>query len=328
MQQPGSANSLKKATSRRAMSMSGQLSMFEPTNSPDIPKSTSLPASEAGLLPSAEPDGATTIPFGPALAPASRSPLPAGAKASTTTVTSGPSSEPSSPSDALQQSLESRLRALLTGSDLCEVIWKPWNTPWGQCLSRPRARVRTTSGTDFGSWLTPHCPRANDSDNTAGRFYPTKKQNDLAAQATWATPAARDWRSDRSQKSSEEMYGTKGRPLPRQVLEASPWPTPTSLSGGSETSNPPGNSRNLNKIREHALALYPTARANKWGPPDSHGNVSAWSGPSEQTEKRGALNPEFVCWLMGFPAVWVSCGVSAMQSIRAPRRRSSKQQPV
>jgi len=48
------------------------------------------------------------------------------------------------------------------------------------------------------------------------------------------------------------------------------------------------------------------------------------TGSSEPTEKRGALNPEFVCWLMGFPPAWVSCGVSAMQSIRDQRRSSSK----
>jgi hypothetical protein len=61
----------------------------------------------------------------------------------------------SSGSDALQRSLESRLRRCLSGSDLCEVIWKPWATPWGQSLSRPRARVRTTSETVSGLWATP-----------------------------------------------------------------------------------------------------------------------------------------------------------------------------
>lgn len=52
--------------------------------------------------------------------------------------------------------------------------------------------------------------------------------------------------------------------------------------------------------------------------------VVVMSGPPEPMEKRGALNPEFVCWLMGFPAEWVSCGVSAMQSTRVPPQRSSK----
>src|SRR5436853_469676 len=27
----------------------------------------------------------------------------------------------------------------------------------------------------------------------------------------------------------------------------------------------------------------------------------------EETENQGELNPEFVCWLMGFPHEWISC---------------------
>lgn len=76
--------------------------------------------------------------------------------------------------------------------------------------------------------------------------------------ATWATPTTRDWRSDRSQKTSAEMYGSKGRPLSRQTLEAS------------------GQSTN---------------------------------GDQAQTEKRGALDAEFVGWLQGFPETWVWAGM-------------------
>ncbi len=300
---PGSEHSSPKATSRQAKSMSGQLSMFELMNSTGSASAISLPGLADGPSPSDMPDGAITIPSGPDRARVSRSRLPAGASVSETTGTSGQSSGALSPSDALQRSLESRLRVLLTGSDLCEVIWKPWNTPWGQCLSKPRARVRTTSGIASGSWPTPqardHFP-AHSQEYIASKKALGHGMANLNDVAMWATPAARDWRSDRSQKSSQEIYGAKGRPLPRQAIEASPWPTPTSLSGGSETSNPPGNSRNNNLIRAHAI------------------------GQSAQTEKPGALNPEFVCWLMGFPAAWVSCGVSAMQSIRGQQRRSSK----
>lgn len=46
-------------------------------------------------------------------------------------------------------SLESKLRARLNGSDLCEVMWKAWDTPLQPNLSRPRARVRSTYGTGF-----------------------------------------------------------------------------------------------------------------------------------------------------------------------------------
>ena len=47
------------------------------------------------------------------------------------------------------------------------------------------------------------------------------------------------------------------------------------------------------------MAGWATPRANKWGEPDSHGKTVLSSTAS--TEKRGALNPEFSLWLMGFP---------------------------
>ena len=61
------------------------------------------------------------------------------------------------------------------------------------------------------------------------------------------------------------------------------WPTPTSLSGGSETSNPPGNSRSMNKTLE--LLYGPDRGMNRSGP--------VQSGSSATTEKRGAPNQSF-----------------------------------
>lgn len=46
-----------------------------------------------------------------------------------------------------------------------------------------------------------------------------------------------------------------------------------------------------------------------------------WSGSSADTEKRGALHPEFVAWLMGYPAEWFGCAPTAKRmSTRASRR--------
>jgi hypothetical protein len=59
---------------------------------------------------------------------------------------------------------------------------------------------------------------------------------------------------------------------------------------------------------------------------DLNGRDSGMTVPLShaETEKPAALAPEFACWLMGFPAAWVSCGVLAMQSFRKLPRNSSK----
>lgn len=48
---------------------------------------------------------------------------------------------------------------------------------------------------------------------------------------------------------------------------------------------------------------------------------SGQNGASELTEKPGALNPEFVCWLMGFPPAWDACAPMEMPSSRKSRQK-------
>jgi len=359
--------------------------------------------------------------------------------ASQTRAISGPPGGPLSPSDVLQSCLVNRLRVHLRGSDLCEVIWKPWAAPWQQSLSRPRARARTISATDTGLWQAMVSDDALDREK--GKLN-SRGEPKLSAQAITAspraTPAARDWRSDRSQRTSEEIYGTKGRPLPRQAIESLPlgtsvstrstptsrdhkdgqpnpnvpvngllgrqvWPTPTSLAKATENYNEAGTSAGLEAIRRHALAAtwrspnlvdakggervdpemgqvqlchqvkqatWPTpcamevdtppevvvarkkrltestgvhrgpalplgamvqpvalcqsatAKSNQDSPSMAKwpSSVAASIGSSAPTEKRGALNPEFVCWLMGYPAAWL---FAAPSSKAAPRYRKN-----
>ncbi|UXY13819.1 hypothetical protein N8I74_10845 [Chitiniphilus purpureus] len=72
-----------------------------------------------------------------------------------TSGTYGQPSTTSSKSVALQSSLESRLRERLNGSHLCTVTWVRWDTPWGQCLSKPRALAQKASESGFSLWPTP-----------------------------------------------------------------------------------------------------------------------------------------------------------------------------
>ncbi len=279
--------------------------------------------------------------FGQEVVHANRLAWPANAKASTTTATSGLLSDSLSPSDDLQRSLESRLRARLNGSDLCEVIWKIWTTPWGQSLSKPRARVRTTSEIGSGLWAT---IRASDGEKggpnmafgAGGQPLPAQ-----AAQSTWPTPTARDHK-DGAFCPNVPVNGLLGRMV---------WPTPRANDGTGDKI-PPG--------RTGGMALkqmvWPTPNASDGiggkGPrkgmsmtgrmPDGSKATVGLSaaakltvGSQAPTEKRGALNPEFVCWLMMFPPEWLSCAplatpssLKSRQNLLPPMRSASHEGKV
>lgn len=174
--------------------------MYAPQTLEATRSAISLPALESGVWPCVGRDGRTTDLFGLGHAPANLSARQAKALDLMTSGTSGRRGTGSSSSAALQSSLESRLRARLNGSALCEVTWKPWDIPSQPNLSRPRARVRSTYGTAF---------------------------------SLWPTPAARDWRSE---SASPEFYdkwlaNPKGKTLPMLLALASYGSTDPMASG-------------------------------------------------------------------------------------------------
>lgn len=120
--------------------MSGQLSMFGETTSPDTTSSTSSPGSASGPEPSPKPKRPLAIASqgrsSPAHVHVSRFRSLDSGKAMSTNDTSGPLFTASSPSAALQRSLESRLRARMGGSGwpLFAVTWRPADMPSGTAI--------------------------------------------------------------------------------------------------------------------------------------------------------------------------------------------------
>lgn len=115
----------------------------------------------------------------------------------------------------------------------------------------------------------------------------------------WPTPAARDWRSDSSQMSDEELYGTKGRPLARTAEQ---WPTPTSLN--FDQSHQPGYSYSYSYSYNKTMEMADTLASSLPDRPRS--TVGEASSKIRRT-----LNPLFVEWLMGWPPGWTLLALTA-----------------
>jgi hypothetical protein len=101
--------------------------------------------------------------------------------------------------------------------------------------------------------------------------------------------------------------------LPRQVA-ASLWATPLA---------------NLSIAASVAAALKEAKRLHpqgRWTPNTQVAELLdqlgiPHSGLSDTTGKLGGLNPEFVCWLMGFLPEWDDCAPTVTPSSRKKRRK-------
>jgi hypothetical protein len=153
--------------------------------------------------------------------------------------------------------------------------------------------------------------------------------------ATWPTPTVVNRERDEATMAKCAAFRKRNANqntvplyLPEVVRQTATWPTPTSLTKSTDEYNGAGNSAGLVAIRNHALAATwgtPTVQAARHAtlsPAEQKrdpGNLwvqvyaaTAPSGPTSsgsqaQTEKRGALNPAFPCYLMGYPEEWLWC---------------------
>lgn len=157
--------------------------MSDPMICEDTHSATFLQALEFGAPLYVVLAGLTTAEFGRLVAPVNLSARQARALGLMTSGICGQPSIGSSHSASLQASLASRLRARLSnlGSTLYTLTWKAWVMPSGVSRSRLRASVRRISETELTGWPTPTCPMKKDSNLSAFRWNPNKKQADVVS---------------------------------------------------------------------------------------------------------------------------------------------------
>jgi len=311
-----------------AKSIPGQLSMFDLPIWQDSPSATSSPESVDGALPSASPDGPTTAPSGRGAARASRSASQAKAPVQTIQGTCGLTSIASSPPTGPLSSWESRLRERLAtvGSTECALIWKVQATPAGGSISRlSRSAPRTFASASTGSpstWPTPNSTVTDAKPRppiTTGRKAtdPQISTADVAVHlyaATWPTPTKADGDGGHTMGTAsatgKREDGSKITvSLPGVVKIVGTWATPTTRDWKDVTDPATWNCTDeRNRYDQVGRQVFL-----------AHG--PAPSGSLEPTAKPGALNPAFVCWLMGYPTEWDDFAPTATPSSRKSRQK-------
>lgn len=177
-----------------------------------------------------------------------------------TSATCGPLFSGTSPSGDLQRCLESKLHRRVDGigSALYVLTWKRWPMLSGPPICALRASGHRISDNGCGGWPTPTVS-SGDQDTlnpTPGQTGGTTLGG-AAKLAGWSTPTTRDHKSDRSQKTDAEIYGSKGKPLPRQALGSVSSTFHAEIGGKGQLN--PGFARWLMGYPEEWASCVPTA---------------------------------------------------------------------
>lgn len=179
--------------------------------------------------------------------------------------------------------------------------------PLSSWESRLRRRLARTGSTECSlTWKGSATPAARP----LSRLVPSMRPTDGIDSGLWRKP-----------NTVDAAGGTRRDPQAGQVqlchqVKMACWPTPVvtdSIGARNATST-----RNNPDSMHHAGTTLTDAA---WFAEGIAAPGQAHRGSRATTEKPGALNPQFVCWLMGFPPEWDACAPTAMPSSRKSPRK-------
>ena len=143
------------------------------------------------------------------------------------------------------------------------------------------------------------------------RLVPLMRPIEEIASGLWPTPTARDhFPAHTPEYIAAKKAQGHGMSNLNDTVSLSMWPTPCASDDRDRGRwENPAIQRRVELGKQVMLSML------------AQGSGTIIDGLSAQTEKRGALNPEFVCWLMGFPPEWDACAPTAMPSSRKSRQK-------
>jgi len=166
------------------------------------------------------------------------------------------------------------------------------------------------------------------TDISGQKYFPLLKQNDPLGQFSKTFMATSLWVSMKCFLIWKGKATPQGRLLfqllplthPTEGIEFGSsdeiWPTPIASTGGPYKNHKGDNKKvpSSGNPLATAVAMWPTPRARDW---KMSGDVANWKesnigdtclrrAVAEQEESVGSLNPQWVEWLMGYPAEWTA----------------------